>query len=143
MQFEVAPSHTLPVLKFDGGSTHSFNANELDADTLYQCKSKYPDIIGRIIRYDHTTQKLTCENKDCRALGIVVAWSSDLGIGAYQYDGAVTIKVWYNTNDYYKIPWSLWNQNFKFDSSNISKHSAVGYVLAHRHNIFRIQIEPH
>lgn len=134
---EYATSYTpsLPVLQYDGGSVKQFTKSDLIAGATVN--------VGYIMRYNGEWNKLTLEESNHPAVGVVVAWDAQRNIGAYQYDGVVTLRVTQVLSEYHTKQWSEWNRNYasSFDPSVPS--SAVGWVLATFRNIVRIQIDPH
>jgi len=134
--YAVRQTQNLRVVKYDGGSVKSISQNECDANVDPQ------QAIGAIVRWNPYTGKYNMTDTVAfKPVGILVTWDSVSQMGAFQYDGTITLSL--NTASRSTAPpkqWSAWQTSNGIAPVNIN-YPRLGWVLAHRHNFIRIQID--
>lgn len=123
-----------PVVNFDGGCVQKFTADQIQKSEKIR--------VGKIIRTSNkSVHPYTVQDTNTPPVGIIVVWDSVNKIGAYQYNGALTLKLEKMPHPRAVRPWTpWWTNNPSTDATSALPH--VGWVIAHRDLFVRIQIDP-
>lgn len=133
IEYDQRREQSSPIVQYDGGSVKAFCAKEVERpDTI---------TIGSILRFNVQTSKLTAQNIHSRPVGVVVVWDNQTELGAYQYDGVLTIRLSAEIDPQLLQPWSPWNCNHSYYYDSDATYPEVGWVISTKASFARIQID--